>query len=68
MKSCNESCVPSCNCCLFSMRERIPYNGQMINGRCVGCFKGHHDIAISGGSCKDFRCMNAAQESKKSCE
>lgn len=68
MKSRSESCVcvPCCDCCLYSMRERIPYNGRMLNGPCVGCFKHpdteHHNIAIEGGYCDDFCCKNTTQK------
>jgi hypothetical protein len=44
------------------MHERIPYNGKMIDGGCVGCFKHpdieHQSIAVGCGYCKDFHCKN----------
>ena len=62
MVLCNEKCLPCCDYCIYVMTERIPYNGKMINGRPVGCFKNHDEehnkIAESCGYCKDFHCRN----------
>lgn len=62
MTLCNKDCIPCCDYCLYSMHERIPYNGKMINGGCVGCFKHpdieHQSIAVGCGYCEDFHCMN----------
>jgi hypothetical protein len=44
------------------MHERIPYNGEMINGGPIGCFEHtdikHQEIAVSCGYCDDFHCFN----------
>lgn len=58
----DNKCIPTCDCCIFSMRERIPHEGKMINGKPIGCFKQpdaeHHEIAMNCGCCKDFHCKN----------
>jgi len=61
---CNKDCIPCCDYCLYSMHELFPYNGKMINGAPVGCFKNedaeHQKIAECCGYCEDFQCMNVS--------
>lgn len=63
---CNEKCIPCCDYCLYSMHDRILYNGIMINGEPIGCFKHadkeHQGIAEGCGYCEDFHCMNAKEK------
>lgn len=63
---CNDDCIPCCDYCLYSMHERIPINGKMIDAGPVGCFKHddaeHHNIARGCGYCEDFHCKNAKLE------
>ena len=60
---CNKDCIPCCNFCLYSMHERIPVDGKMINGTPIECFKHpdieHQEIAENCEYCDDFHCFSA---------
>lgn len=65
MKLCNEKCIPCCDYCLYSMHEPVFYNGKILNGGPIGCFKHadieHQKVAEACGYCDDFHCLNAKE-------
>lgn len=66
MEKCSEECIPCCDLCAFSKHGKLATDGT--SGP-IGCFKHtdweHQEIAISDGSCEDFKCIMIAMEELK---
>ena len=67
MIKCNDDCMPCCDFCIHAIHEEFEYNGDTIIGGPMGCSlyndDKHRDIAESCGSCDDFHCFLAEDES-----
>lgn len=63
MTKCNDSCVPCCDYCVYSVHEQIIIDNKILKGGPIGCVlhtdEDHKRIANGCGFCDDFFCKNA---------
>ena len=64
MVLCDKDCIPCCDFCMYAIHEKIPVDGDMIDGAPIGCSRHpsikYQRIAENNGDCDDFHCFNVA--------
>ena len=66
MVTCEESCCPCCDFCIYADHYFMFINGKTIKSGVKGCKKHsdehHQSMARCLGYCKDFHCLNAEKK------